>query len=124
MCRGSVRIPDEVGLDGWINRQLRSLDPVPEAFYRTVEELRYVAFNASGNVGAHITAEAKREIRKVLKELIGDLRGQMACYRVSLALHDTMIELNIDPGCSREALIAEMAEVEHARLADLLAVDQ
>jgi hypothetical protein len=123
MCAGSVRTPSEVPLADWINRQLRALDP-PEAFYRTVEELRYVAFNASGNVGAHVTAEAKREIRKVLKELIGDLRGQIACYRVSLALHDTMIELNIDPGCTREQLIAEMAEVEHARLADLLAVGQ
>jgi hypothetical protein len=122
MCRGSVRIPDEVGLDGWINRQLRALDPVPEAFYATLEELRYVAFNASGDIGAHLTAQAKREIRKLLKELIGDLRGQIACYRVSLALHDTMLESDIDPGCSREELIAELAEVEHARLADLLAV--
>jgi hypothetical protein len=28
MCRGAVRVPSEVGLDEWINRQLRSLDPI------------------------------------------------------------------------------------------------
>jgi hypothetical protein len=121
MCRGSARIPREVGLDCWINRQLRSLDPIPEAFFPTIEELRYAAFSASGNSGAHLTAQAKRDIRVLLKELIDDLRGQIACYRCSLALFDVMIESDIDPGCSREELIAELAEYEHARLADLLA---
>jgi hypothetical protein len=123
MCRGAVRVPSDVELADWINRQLRSLDPIPEAFFPTIENLRYAAFSASGNSGAHLTADAKRDIRAVLKELIGDLHGQIACYRCSLALFDVMIESDIDPGCSREELIAEMAEVERARLADLLAVD-
>jgi hypothetical protein len=122
MCAGTVRAPFEVSLADWINRQIRSLGPVPAAFYETIEELRYTAFNASGHHGAAFTTEAeRREIRSVLKELIDDLRGQIACYRVSLALHDTMIESDIDPGCTREQLIAEMAEYERHRLADLLA---
>jgi hypothetical protein len=120
MCRGAVRVPSEVELADWINRQLRSLDPIPEAFFPTIEELRYAAFSASGNSGAHLTAEARREVRKVLKELIDDLRGQIACYRALLALHDVKIELGIPCG-TREQLIAELAEYEHARLADLLA---
>jgi hypothetical protein len=122
MCRGTVRAPFEVSLADWINRQIRSLGPVPAAFYETIEEFRYAAFNASGNSGAHLTAEARREIRSQLKELIDDLRGQIACYRALLALHDVKIELGIPCG-TREELIAGLTEYERHRLADLLAVD-
>jgi hypothetical protein len=103
-------------MGAWLDRQIRDMQPVPEAYFARCDEMRYAAYNASGNHGAAFTDEASRcAIREALTELLDEMRESLRLRQYALDLYD--ICCGDDMPYTRAELVEMLDQAERDSLA-------
>jgi hypothetical protein len=113
VCYADIKSVARTFVAKLLHRDLQEIPRIPDAYKRRIG----IMTDAAKYADDFADEPRRREVREVLKEVVDEMRRDIACYRASLALHDTMIEVDVDPGCTREELIAEMAASEARSLA-------
>jgi hypothetical protein len=113
VCMADVKSVARTFVGKSLHHDMQPLGPIPGAYRRRVKIME----DAAKFADEFADEPRRREVREVLREFVDQMRRDIACYRSSLALHATMMQLDIDPGCTREQLISESAASERKSLA-------
>jgi hypothetical protein len=113
ICMADVKSVARTAVSKLLHRDLTCLPRYPDVFKRRVEIMQDAARYADD-----FADEPRRyEVHEVLKEFVDQMGRDIAGYRAAVALFNTMVELDMDPGCTREQLLAEFEASERKSLA-------